>query len=142
MEPKHLGFSQDESKEADYKRMKANVMEDIRRIFKPEFLNRIDDILVFRPLTKDDMKSIVTIMTKSLVERAKTQLNIDLNIKPAAKTYIVDQAYDPKYGARPLRRKIQTDLEDVLAEKILGNEIKPGDHVAVTVKKGKLVFES
>jgi ATP-dependent Clp protease ATP-binding subunit ClpC len=142
MEPKHLGFSQDESKEADYKRMKTNVMEDIRRIFKPEFLNRIDDILVFRPLTKDDMKSIVSIMTKSLVERAKTQLNIDLNIKPAAKTYIVEQAYDPKYGARPLRRKIQTDLEDVLAEKILGNEIKAGDRVAVTVKKGKLVFES
>ena len=142
MEPKHLGFSQDESKEADYKRMKTNVMEDIRRIFKPEFLNRIDDILVFRPLTKDDMKSIVTIMTKSLVERAKTQLNIDLNIKPAAKTYIVEKAYDPKYGARPLRRKIQTDLEDVLAEKILGNEIKAGDRVAVTVKKGKLVFES
>jgi ATP-dependent Clp protease ATP-binding subunit ClpC len=88
------------------------------------------------------MKPIVTIMTKSLVERAKTQLNIDLNIKPAAKTYIVEQAYDPKYGARPLRRKIQTDLEDVLAEKILGNEIKAGDRVAVTVKKGKLVFES
>lgn len=142
MEPKHLGFSQDESKEADYKRMKNSVMEDIRRIFKPEFLNRIDDILVFRPLTKEDMKSIVTIMTKSLISRAKEQMDIDLTIRPAAKTYIVDKAFDSKYGARPLRRKIQTDLEDVLAEKILGNDIKKGDSVVVSVKKGELVFES
>ncbi len=141
VEPKQLGFGSTEDSAKDYDRMKSGVMEEVHRIFKPEFLNRIDDTIVFKMLTKDDMKKIVAIMTKSLVERLKSQMDIDLKIRDSVRQYIVDQAYDPKYGARPLRRKIQTDLEDVLAEQILDGKINRGDSIAATVKQNKIVFQ-
>ena len=104
--------------------MKSLVMEDVSRIFKPEFLNRIDETIVFRMLNKDDMKQIVTILSKTLVDRCKNQMDIHLVITEPAKSYIVEKAYDPKYGARPLRRMIQSKIEDQLAEEILAGQIK------------------
>ena len=121
--------------------MKSLVMEDVSRIFKPEFLNRIDETIVFRMLNKDDMKQIVTILSKTLVDRCKNQMDIHLIITEPAKSYIVEKAYDPKYGARPLRRMIQSKIEDQLAEEILAGKIKKGDTVRVGCKKKELVFE-
>ncbi len=140
VEPKRLGFGSNEDRAKDYERMKSGVMEEVHRIFKPEFLNRIDETIVFKMLSKDDMKKIVAIMTKSLTSRLKSQMDIELTIRDSVRQYIVDKAYDPKYGARPLRRKIQTDLEDVLAEEILDGKINRGDKVAASVKNEKIVF--
>ena len=142
VEPKNLGFASAESEKHTYERMKNGVMEEVKRIFKPEFLNRIDDTIVFRALNKDDMKKIVTLMTKSLVKRAKEQLDITLNIRDSVKKYIVDKAYDPKYGARPLRRMIQSKIEDALAEAILAGTIKQGDTVNVGMKKNEVYFSN
>ncbi len=121
--------------------MKSNVMEEVRHIFKPEFLNRIDEVIVFHALTKDHMKQIVGIMTKELQQRCREQLDIQLKITDAVRQYIVDKAYDPKYGARPLRRMIQTKLEDALADALLAGEIRKGDAVSVRVKKDEIVFQ-
>lgn len=140
--PKKLGFASVNDEKQDYERMKSLVMEDVSRIFKPEFLNRIDETIVFRMLNKDDMKKIVTILSKTLVERCKSQMNIDLVITEPVKAYVVEQAYDPKYGARPLRRMIQTKIEDQLAEEILSGRAKKGDTVRVAVRKKELVFET
>ena len=142
MEPKHLGFSADHSEKADYEYMKSRVMEELKHTFKPEFLNRIDETIVFRALTKDDMKKIVGIMTSSLIERCRSRLEITLKVTPSAKNYIVEKAYDPKYGARPLRRKIQTEIEDPLSEKILSGEISRGDTVSVGAGKDGLRFKT
>ena len=141
MEPKKLGFAAKEDEKADYNRMKSNVMEEVRRIFKPEFLNRIDEIIVFHSLTKEHMKKIVGIMTKELQHRCKEQLDLELKLTDAVKQYIVDKAYDPKYGARPLRRMIQTKLEDALADELLSGNVHRGDIVTVRVKKDEIVFE-
>lgn len=141
MEPKKLGFSQEENEEHDYEYMKGRVMEELKQSFKPEFLNRIDETIVFRALNKEDMKKIVGIMTKSLVKRCKEQMDISLSIPGSVKTYIVEKAYDPKFGARPLRRKIQTDLEDVLTEEILSGTIGEGDKVTATVTEDKISFQ-
>jgi ATP-dependent Clp protease ATP-binding subunit ClpC len=138
--PKKLGFASVTDEKQDYERMKSLVMEDVTRIFKPEFLNRIDETIVFRMLNKDDMKQIVTILSRTLTERCKSQMDIELTISEPAKTWIVEKAYDPKYGARPLRRMIQTKIEDQLAEEILAGQVKRGDHVRVGVKKSELVF--
>ena len=138
--PKKLGFGTGEDEQQNYERMKEGVMEEVKRIFKPEFLNRIDETIVFRTLNKDDMKKIVTILTKTLVERCKTQMDITLSIKDSVKAYIVESAYDPKYGARPLKRKIQNLIEDALAEEILDGKIKKGDTVDVTVRGEKINF--
>ena len=142
VEPKKLGFASVEDEKNSYEFMKNGVMEEVKRIFKPEFLNRIDETIVFRSLNKEDMKEIVTIMTRSLIERCKTQLDIDLTIRDAVKKHLVEVSYDPKYGARPLRRRIQTDLEDPLAELILSGDVKKGSKVVVTMRKGKIVFTS
>ena len=136
MEPKKLGFAAKEDEKADYNRMKSNVMEEVRRIFKPEFLNRIDEIIVFHSLTREHMKKIVGIMTKELQHRCKEQLDLELKLTDAVKQYIVDKAYEPKYGARPLRRMIQTKLEDEL----LSGRVHRGDTVTVRVKKDEIVF--
>lgn len=141
IEPKKLGFASGNDEKADYNHMKDSVMEEVRRIFKPEFLNRIDETLVFRALNKQDMKKIVTIMMSELVTRAEEQMGITLVIKDSLKSYIVDSAYDPKYGARPLRRKIQTDVEDLLAEEIITSRYKKGDTISISAKRGKIVFE-
>mgnify|MGYP002623234545 CR=1 FL=1 len=141
MEPKKLGFSQEENEEHDYEYMKGRVMEELKQSFKPEFLNRIDETIVFRALNKEDMKKIVGIMTKSLVKRCREQMDISLSIPGSVKTYIVEKAYDPKFGARPLRRKIQTDIEDVLTEEILEGTIGEGDKVTATVTEDKISFK-
>ena len=141
VEPKKLGFASGNDEKQNYERMKGSVMEEVRRIFKPEFLNRIDETIVFRALNKDDMKQIVGLMTKELAKRCETQLGITLVVRDAAKQYIVDKAYDPKYGARPLRRKIQDEIEDPLAEKILAGEIHAGDQVTIGFRKGQISFD-
>ena len=135
IEPKRLGFGNKEDEKEDHKKMKDSVMEEVKRIFKPEFLNRIDETIVFRALNKEDMKQIVTIMIKELQKRCKEQLNIDLNVTGAAKVYIVEKSFDRKYGARPLKRKIQDEIEDRLAEEIIKGVVKSGDKVTISVKK-------
>lgn len=139
--PKHLGFGSQDDEKQNYEYMKQGVMEEVRRIFKPEFLNRIDETIVFHALTKEDMKQIVTLLAKTLVERCRTQMEIELHIRDSVKAYIVETAYDPKYGARPLRRMIQSKIEDALAEEILAGRFKRGDRVEVGLKKKEIVFE-
>ena len=141
IEPKKLGFGVHEDEKQDHERMKSNVMEEVKRLFKPEFLNRIDETIVFRALNKDDMKQIVTLMTNELQKRCKDQLQINLVVRDAAKSDIVEKAYDRKYGARPLRRKIQNEIEDRLAEEIIAGKVKTGDRVVVTTKNKMLVVE-
>ena len=139
--PKKLGFGSEEDEKQDYEYMKNGVMEEVKRIFKPEFLNRIDETIVFHALTKKDMKQIVTLLSRTLVERCEKQMDIELHIRDSVKAYIVEQAYDPKYGARPLRRMIQNKIEDELAEEILAGKIHRGDTVEVGLKKKEIVFE-
>ena len=141
IEPKKLGFGVHEDEKQDHERMKNNVMEEVKRLFKPEFLNRIDETIVFRALNKDDMKQIVTLMASELQKRCREQLQIELVIRDAAKAYIVEKAYDRKYGARPLRRKIQDEIEDRLAEEIIAGKVKAGDCVVVTTKHKELIVE-
>lgn len=141
IEPKKLGFGVHEDEKQDHERMKNNVMEEVKRLFKPEFLNRIDETIVFRALNKDDMKQIVTLMASELQKRCREQLQIELVIRDAAKAYIVEKAYDRKYGARPLRRKIQDEIEDRLAEEIIAGKVKVGDRVVVTTKHKELIVE-
>ena len=142
VEPKKLGFATTEDEKQNYEQMKGKVMEEVRRIFKPEFLNRIDETIVFRSLNKEDMKQIVSLMTKELAKRCKEQTGITLTVRDSAKNYIVEKAYEPKYGARPLRRKIQNEIEDKLAEEILDGRIRQNSEVIVTTKKNKIVFET
>ncbi len=141
VDPKHLGFASKEDDSKDYERMKSGVMEEVKRIFKPEFLNRIDETIVFRSLNKEDMKQIVTIQTKEFIARCKEQMDIDVSISSNVKSWIVDKAYDPKYGARPIRRKIQISLEDLMAEDILEGKIKASDSVKAKIKNDTIVFE-
>ena len=142
IEPKKLGFTVREDEKEDYERMKSNVMQEVRRIFKPEFLNRIDEVIVFHALTKEHMKKIVSLMTRELQERCRKQMDISLNIRDSVKKYIVEKAYDPRYGARPLRRMIQTKLEDALAYEILSGNVKRGDTVNAGVKRDEVFFET
>ncbi len=141
VEPKRLGFGSTADEKQDHELMKNSVMEEVKRIFKPEFLNRIDETIVFRMLNKDDMKKIVTILCKELQKRCNEQMGITLIVRDSAKTAIVDKAYDRKYGARPLKRKIQDEVEDRLAEEIIAGRIQRGDKVIVTVKKGELTLQ-
>ncbi|MBN2911937.1 MAG: ATP-dependent Clp protease ATP-binding subunit [Coprococcus sp.] len=140
IEPKKLGFTQQEDQKADYKRMKANVMDEVKQLFRPEFLNRIDEIIVFHPLNEDNMKKIVGLMCKEVVQRAKEQLEITLVVRDSVKKYIVETGSDKKYGARPLRRAVQSQLEDKLAEALLNGEIKRGDHVEAGISKKEIKF--
>lgn len=140
IEPKALGFASVEDAKHNYDRMKDSVMEEVRRIFRPEFLNRIDETIVFHALTKEDMKKIVTLMTKTLIERCKTQMGIELHITGTVKSHIVDTAYEPKYGARPLRRMIQNKIEDGLAEEILSGRVKAKDTVEAAMHKKEITF--
>ena len=139
IEPKKLGFGAKEDEKQDHERMKASVMEEVKRIFKPEFLNRIDETIVFRALNKDDMKKIIGIMVRDLQKRCKEQLQIDLVVREAAKESIVEKAYDRKYGARPLRRKLQDDVEDRLADALIRGEIHAKDRVIVTTKNKEII---
>ena len=139
IEPKKLGFGAKEDEKQDHERMKASVMEEVKRIFKPEFLNRIDETIVFRALNKDDMKKIIGIMVRDLQKRCKEQLQIDLVVREAAKECIVEKAYDRKYGARPLRRKLQDEVEDRLADALIRGEIHAKDRVIVTTKNKEII---
>lgn len=140
IDPKRLGFVTKEDKGADYKRMKSNVMNEIKLVFRPEFLNRIDEIIVFHSLGSDEMKKITGLMCKEITKRAKEQLNITLTIRDSVKKHIVETGTNQKYGARPLRRAIQNQLEDALADAILSGEIKSGDHVEAGLHKKEIKF--
>ena len=140
VDPKKLGFSNVENAESEHKDMKNNVMEEVKRLFKPEFLNRIDDIIVFRALSKEDVKGIAALMLKELKNRLAKQMDITLTYGDTVKNFIFEKGYDKKYGARPLKRAIQNNIEDSLAEEILSGKIQASDKVSMTVVDGKVVF--
>ena len=140
IEPKKLGFMSGEDEKQDYERMKSNVMEEVRRLFKPEFLNRIDEIMVFHTLNKQHIRKIVSLLLKNLENRCQEQMDIQLKITDSVKDYLAEAGFDSKYGARPLRRAIQTKLEDTLANEILEGKIKRGDTVKVQLHQKKLKF--
>lgn len=139
--PKNLGFVQDSSQNANYEKMKSGVLDEVKNIFKPEFINRIDDMIVFRPLEKKEMLQIATLVSKSIAARCKKQMDITLKFSANVKEYIVDKFADYKMGARPIKRAMQTKIEDVLAEEILLGKIVSGDTVTVSYKKDEVVFE-
>ena len=140
--PKRLGFTSVDDEKEKYRFMKDRVMDEVKRIFKPEFLNRIDEIIVFHPLNKDNMKEIVSIMLSVINKRAMQQMGIELDVDESGKEYLIDKGYDEKYGARPLRRAIQSLLEDSLAEKILDGTVKEGERVLVSKGESGLIFET
>ena len=140
--PKQLGFMSQDDEKVRYQRMKTGVMDEVKRMFKPEFLNRIDDTIVFHPLTKDHMKEIVTILLNILEKRTKSQMTIRLNVGDDVKEYLVEKGYDEKYGARPLKRTIQNLIEDKLAELVLEGKVREGDSVKITCKDGELKFSA
>ena len=140
--PKHLGFASQEDETSRYNRMKSGVMDEVKRLFKPEFLNRIDEIIVFHPLNKDHMKDIVSILLNTVGRRTKDQMSIRLNAGDDVKEYLIEKGYDEKYGARPLKRTIQNLVEDKLAEAVLEGKVKEGDSVKISVKEGQLKFSA
>jgi len=146
VDPKNLGFASDNSAARQYETMKSGVMEEVKKSFKPEFINRIDEIIVFHQLDDSHMKEIITLLASNLCKRSKTQMGIDLSLSPALKEYLVAKYADHKMGARPLKRAIQTEVEDALAEEILRGNVKEQDKVTATYKKdkktgeGKVVF--
>lgn len=142
VEPKKLGFFTEESQEQDYERMKSGVMDEVKRIFKPEFINRIDEIIVFHALNKEHIRKIVNLLLKNLVRRCQEQMSIQLKVSAAVKDYIAQEGYDSKYGARPLRRAIQTKIEDALANEVLEKRISSGDEVQVKLHKNQIIFQN
>ena len=134
--PKKLGFdSSVDQRDRDYTYMKTKVLEELKRLFKPEFLNRIDEIIVFRPISKENMAQILEIMLKNLYQRAKGEMNLGISLDKKAKSFLIEKGYDPKFGARPLKRTIQTEVEDILSEAILEGEVHPGEKVNLRVDK-------
>ena len=142
VDPKNLGFSVQSDEKKDYDKMKSGVMEEVKRLFKPEFINRIDEIMVCHPLHKENMKQIITLLARNLSKRCKEQMDISLTLTSSLKEFIIEEHADSKMGARPLKRAIQTVIEDALAEEILAGRIKPGDNVSVGVRDKKVVFHS
>ena len=140
IEPKRLGFNATENADADHKKMKEGVMEEVKRIFKPEFLNRIDETIVFRALNETEIKQIIDLLMKELTDRVSDQMNITIRYGEPVRQFIFKKGYDKKYGARPLKRAIQTHVEDVLAEEVLAGHIIEGDKVALSVKDDKITF--
>ena len=140
IEPKHLGFGVQEDAEADYHKMKDGVMEEVKKIFKPEFINRIDEILVFHTLTQENIRQIVKIMLKTLNKRTVAQMNLSLEVTEEAIAHLAKSGFDKNYGARPVRRAIQTQLEDKLADELLEGIIAAGDHIKVDCKDEKITF--
>ena len=140
VEPKQLGFISTKDEKKDYEKMKSGVMEEVRRLFKPEFLNRIDEIMVFHTLNKEEIRKIVTLLLKSLEERCMEQMDIRLNVTNSAVDYLAEAGFDAKYGARPLRRAIQSKIEDRLANELLEGKIKRGDQVQVQYRNKEIRF--
>ena len=141
VEPKNLGFATKADEKKDYDSMKSNVMEEVKKLFKPEFINRIDDIVVFRALNKKDMGEIFSLVVKKLAKRCKDQMEIKLTFAASIRDYIIDKFTDTKMGARPIKRAIQSEIEDKLSEEILMKNILPGDTVTVKYKNNQVVFE-
>ena len=140
--PKTLGFAPKPTQEQDYERMKSGVMEEVKKIFRPEFINRIDEIRVFHPLTKEEMGRITNLLASDLISRAKDQLGIDLKISSALRNHIVEKYSDDKMGARPLKRAIQSVIEDPLSEKILADEFPEGSTVTAGFRNGEVTFSA
>ena len=140
--PKQLGFTSQNDEEAKYKRMKTGVMDEVKRLFKPEFLNRIDEMIVFHPLNKGHMKEIVSILLGTVAKRTKQQMQIRLTAGDDVKEFLVEKGYDEKYGARPLKRTIQQMVEDKLAEAVLEGRVREGDSVKILLKDGQLKFSA
>lgn len=141
IEPKRLGFGVQDDEKRDYEHMKEQVMEEVRRMFKPEFLNRIDDIIVFHALNKENMKKIINILLKDLKDRCKEQMNMELKVSEKVKEYLIDSSFDNKYGARPLKRAIQSKIEDALAEEILLGRVKKGEIVSIGISKKEITIK-
>ena len=141
VDPKNLGFATKTTEQQDYQRMKNGVMEEVKRLFKPEFINRIDEIMVFHPLNKTELREIVTLLSANLIKRCDRQMGITLSISQSLKNHLVEKYCDVKMGARPLKRAIQTVIEDPLAEEILQGRIRQGDHILATIHKEKVVFK-
>lgn len=142
VDPKNLGFATAMSKEQNHDRMKAGVMEEVKKIFKPEFINRIDDMIVFHQLGNDELKQITTLICSKLAQRCKENMGIELKFTPSVKEFIVKKYSDVKMGARPIKRAVQNVIEDELAEEILSGKVKAGDTVTVAVKNEKIVFRA
>ncbi len=140
MQPKHLGFTTQTDEKADYEKMRSNVMEEVKKAFKPEFLNRIDETIVFHSLTKETLRQIAGLQLDIIVKRCRTQLNIKLNLQESVTDFILEKGFNDQYGARPIRRAVQTHLEDMLAEEIIKGNVKQGDTVSVAIKEGKPVI--
>ncbi len=140
VEPKQLGFISQKDEKKDYEKMKSGVMEEVRRLFKPEFLNRIDEIMVFHTLNKEEIRKIVLLLLKSLENRCEEQMDIHLNVTNSAVDYIAEAGFDAKYGARPLRRAIQSKIEDRLANELLEGKIRRGDIVQVQYRNKEIRF--
>jgi ATP-dependent Clp protease ATP-binding subunit ClpC len=141
VDPKNLGFAAEKNEKKDYERMKSAVMEEVKKSFKPEFINRIDEIIVFHQLNNDNMKEIVNLLAKNLTKRCEAQMDIHLTLTPALKEHLVTKYSDAKMGARPLKRAIQTVVEDALAEEILSKRVQPGDVVSAGFKGDKVTFQ-
>jgi ATP-dependent Clp protease ATP-binding subunit ClpC len=141
VDPKNLGFSAQTTKEQDYDKMKKGVMEEVKKLFKPEFINRIDEIMVFHPLDKEEMTKITVLLSENIIKRCRNQMNIKFSISNALKAHIVEKYSEPKMGARPLKRALQTVVEDKLAEEILAGRVKAGDQVNAGFQKNEVVFE-
>lgn len=140
VEPKKLGFAAKEDPQDDYKKMKSNVMDEVKQLFRPEFLNRIDEIIVFHALSAENLKKIAGLLCKEFAVRVQSQLNIQLHIRDSVKKHIVEVGTDTKYGARPLRRAVQNELEDKMAEAILAGEIHSDMEVDVSFSKKQIKF--
>ncbi len=140
IDPKNLGFGTQMTEEQNYDKMKSGVMEEVKRLFKPEFINRIDEIMVFHPLNKEDMKRIITLLSKNLTKRCKEQMEIELTISASVKEWLIEKHMDAKMGARPMKRAIQSEIEDALAEEILLGNIKRGDTVSAGLRNKKIIF--
>ena len=142
VEPKTLGFGEKPTAQQSYEKMRAGVMEEVRKMFRPEFINRIDEIQVFHPLSTKEMEEITALLCKDLCERAKAQMEITIKIAPSLKKHLVETYANDKMGARPLKRAIQTVVEDALSEKILSDEIRSGQTVTIAYRSGKVTFEA
>lgn len=141
VDPKNLGFLAETTQEQDYKKMKDGVMEEVKRLFRPEFINRIDEIIVFHALTEAELRKIVSLLSRNLVKRCSQQMGIKLTVSAPLKDYLVKKYCDIKMGARPLKRAMQTEVEDPFAEEILSGRIKTGDQVMVSAVKDKVTFK-
>jgi ATP-dependent Clp protease ATP-binding subunit ClpC len=142
MEPKNLGFMAKTDEAFDYEKMKEGVMEEVRNLFKPEFLNRIDELIVFHALTKEEIKQIVDLLIHNLTVRMETQLGIKLEVSDEVKENIAIKGYDKSFGARPLRRAVQTRLEDPLADRLLSGELSAGDTAQAELDGEEIVIRT